>query len=56
MSIGATTAMSPTRRRCFRDSVQPVVDAGRAELIVADHRICDEITHDHDAGPQPRPS
>ena len=28
----------------FDDSVKPIVDAGRAELIPSDHRLCDEIT------------
>ena len=28
----------------FNDSVKPVVDAGRADLVASDARICDEIT------------
>lgn len=32
------------KKAVFSDSVQPVVDAGRAELIAADARVCEEIT------------
>jgi glyoxylase-like metal-dependent hydrolase (beta-lactamase superfamily II) len=28
----------------FKDSVQPIVDAGKADLVASDHRLCDEIT------------
>ncbi|WP_315837607.1 MBL fold metallo-hydrolase [Bradyrhizobium prioriisuperbiae] len=28
----------------FRDSVQPIVDTGRADLIGSDYRVCDELT------------
>lgn len=28
----------------FLDSVQPIVDAGRADLIGHDHRVCEELT------------
>jgi glyoxylase-like metal-dependent hydrolase (beta-lactamase superfamily II) len=28
----------------FNDSVKPIVDAGRADLIPSDHQLCDEIT------------
>jgi glyoxylase-like metal-dependent hydrolase (beta-lactamase superfamily II) len=28
----------------FDDSVQPIVEAGRADLIGSDHRVCEEIT------------
>ncbi|WP_375415070.1 MBL fold metallo-hydrolase [uncultured Bradyrhizobium sp.] len=28
----------------FSDSVKPVVDAGKAELVAGDHQLCDEIT------------
>lgn len=31
-------------RAVFEDSVQPIVDAGRADLIGSDHRIGDEIS------------
>jgi glyoxylase-like metal-dependent hydrolase (beta-lactamase superfamily II) len=34
---------SPAHAAVFHDSVQPIVDAGRAELVESDHRICDEI-------------
>ncbi|MFV0297174.1 MAG: MBL fold metallo-hydrolase [Hyphomicrobiaceae bacterium] len=38
----------------FADSVQPIVDAGLAELVEADHRLCDEIrfvpSHGHSPG------
>ena len=32
------------RATIFRDSVAPVVDAGRADLVASNARICDEIT------------
>ena len=28
----------------FDDSVKPIVDAGKAELIPSDHKLCDEIS------------
>jgi len=28
----------------FNDSVKPIIDAGKAELIASDARLCDEIT------------
>ena len=34
----------PEKAAVFDDSVKPIVDAGRAELIPSDHRLCDEIT------------
>ncbi len=37
----------------FRDSVAPIVDAGRADLIASDARICDEITMIPTAGHSP---
>ena len=41
----------------LEDSVQPVFDAGRVDLVEADHRICDEVwllpTHGHTPGHTP---
>jgi glyoxylase-like metal-dependent hydrolase (beta-lactamase superfamily II) len=34
----------PSQAAVFNDSVKPIVDAGKAELIPSDHRLCDEIT------------
>ena len=34
----------PDKKAVFEDSVQPIVDAGRAELIASDHRLCEEIS------------
>jgi glyoxylase-like metal-dependent hydrolase (beta-lactamase superfamily II) len=34
----------PDKAAVFNDSVQPIVDAGKAELIESDHRLCEEIT------------
>jgi glyoxylase-like metal-dependent hydrolase (beta-lactamase superfamily II) len=34
----------PDRAAVFEDSVKPIVDAGKAELIASDIRFCDEIT------------
>jgi glyoxylase-like metal-dependent hydrolase (beta-lactamase superfamily II) len=34
----------PDKKAVFDDSVHPIVDAGRAELIASDARLCDEIT------------
>jgi glyoxylase-like metal-dependent hydrolase (beta-lactamase superfamily II) len=33
----------PDKVAVFEDSVKPIVDAGRAELIPSDHRLCEEI-------------
>jgi glyoxylase-like metal-dependent hydrolase (beta-lactamase superfamily II) len=35
---------TPDKVAVFNDSVQPIVDAGRAELITSDARVSDEIT------------
>lgn len=35
---------SKEQRTVFADSVKPVVDAGLAELIPGEHRICDEVS------------
>ncbi len=35
---------TPAHAAVFQDSVQPIVDAGKAELIENDHRVCEEIT------------
>lgn len=34
----------PDKQAVFGDSVQPIVDAGRAELVPSDHRLCEEIS------------
>ncbi len=34
----------PDKAAVFGDSVKPIVDADRAELIASDHRLCEEIT------------
>ncbi|WBL78335.1 MBL fold metallo-hydrolase [Bradyrhizobium xenonodulans] len=34
----------PDKVAVFDDSVKPVVDAGQAELIPSDHRLCEEIS------------
>ena len=34
----------PDKVAVFEDSVKPVVDAGQAELIPSDHRLCEEIS------------
>jgi glyoxylase-like metal-dependent hydrolase (beta-lactamase superfamily II) len=35
---------TPDKKTVFDDSVKPIVDAGRAELIASDARLCEEIT------------
>jgi glyoxylase-like metal-dependent hydrolase (beta-lactamase superfamily II) len=35
---------TPDRKAVFEDSVQPIVDAGKADLIASDARLTDEIT------------
>jgi glyoxylase-like metal-dependent hydrolase (beta-lactamase superfamily II) len=34
----------PDKAAVFNDSVKPVVDAGKADLVASDHRVCDEIS------------
>jgi glyoxylase-like metal-dependent hydrolase (beta-lactamase superfamily II) len=34
---------TPEKAAVFADSVQPVMDAGRADLVASDHRLSDEI-------------
>jgi glyoxylase-like metal-dependent hydrolase (beta-lactamase superfamily II) len=34
----------PDKQAVFNDSVQPIVAAGKADLVASDARICDEIT------------
>jgi glyoxylase-like metal-dependent hydrolase (beta-lactamase superfamily II) len=34
----------PDKSAVFEDSVKPIADAGRADLVASDARICDEIT------------
>jgi glyoxylase-like metal-dependent hydrolase (beta-lactamase superfamily II) len=42
------------QRAVFADSVQPILDAGLAELVEVDHRLCEEVrlvpTHGHTPG------
>jgi glyoxylase-like metal-dependent hydrolase (beta-lactamase superfamily II) len=33
----------PSQIAVFNDSVKPIMDAGKAELIASDHRLCEEI-------------
>jgi glyoxylase-like metal-dependent hydrolase (beta-lactamase superfamily II) len=35
---------APDRKAVFDDSVKPIVDAGKADLIASDAKLCDEIT------------
>jgi len=35
---------APDKKAVFDDSVKPIVDAGKAELIASDAKLCDEIT------------
>jgi glyoxylase-like metal-dependent hydrolase (beta-lactamase superfamily II) len=37
-------SVEPDKATIFRDSVAPVVNAGQADLVASDARICDEIT------------
>ena len=37
-------SIEPDKSAVFNDSVKPIVDAGRADLVASDARICDEIT------------
>ena len=45
---------APDKQAVFNDSVKPIVDADRADLIPSDHRLCEEIsmiaTPGHSAG------
>ena len=34
----------PDKAAVFNDSVKPIVDAGKADLVASDARLCDEIT------------
>ena len=34
----------PDKIAVFNDSVKPIVDAGKADLVASDARLCDEIT------------
>jgi glyoxylase-like metal-dependent hydrolase (beta-lactamase superfamily II) len=34
----------PARAAVFNDSVKPIIDAGKADLVATDARLCDEIT------------
>jgi glyoxylase-like metal-dependent hydrolase (beta-lactamase superfamily II) len=36
-------SVEPEKAAVFHDSVKPIMDAGRAELVTSDARICDEI-------------
>jgi glyoxylase-like metal-dependent hydrolase (beta-lactamase superfamily II) len=35
---------SPDHAAVFNDSVKPIVDAGMADLVASDHKLCEEIT------------
>jgi len=35
---------TPDKVAVFNDSVKPIADAGKADLIASDARLCDEIT------------
>jgi glyoxylase-like metal-dependent hydrolase (beta-lactamase superfamily II) len=37
-------SIEPDKAAVFNDSVKPIVDAGKADLVASDARICDEIT------------
>jgi glyoxylase-like metal-dependent hydrolase (beta-lactamase superfamily II) len=37
-------SLEPDKAAVFHDSVKPVMDAGRADLVESDARICDEIS------------
>ena len=37
-------SIEPTHAAVFADSVKPIIDAGRAELVPSDHRLTEEIT------------
>jgi len=37
-------SIEPDKIAVFNDSVKPIVDAGKADLVASDARICDEIT------------
>ncbi|KJC51466.1 beta-lactamase [Bradyrhizobium sp. LTSP849] len=45
---------APDKQAVFNDSVKPIIDADRADLIPSDHRLCEEIsmiaTPGHSAG------
>src|SRR5258705_5643611 len=43
-------SIEPDHVAVFNDSVKPIADAGKAELVASDHRLADEIT----LRPQPR--
>jgi len=43
----------PDKQAVFADSVQPIVDAGKADLVSSDHRLCDEISMIPTAGHSP---
>ncbi len=37
-------SVAPDKAEIFRDSVAPIIDAGKADLVASDARICDEIS------------
>ncbi len=51
----ATHSHEPDKLAVFNDSVQPIIEAGKADLVASDARLCDEITLISDARPQSRP-
>jgi glyoxylase-like metal-dependent hydrolase (beta-lactamase superfamily II) len=40
----AYSGSEPDRAAVFNDSVKPIIEAGRADLVASDEEICDEIT------------
>lgn len=37
-------SVEPDKAAVFNDSVKPIIDAGKADLIGSDHRLCEEIS------------
>ena len=37
-------SVEPDKAAVFHDFVKPIVDAGKADLVASDARLCDEIT------------
>jgi len=46
-------SIEPDKAAVFADSVKPIADAGKADLVAADARLCDEITLIPTAGHSP---
>ena len=43
-ALAGSSASATTWRRCSPNSVAPIHDAGLADLVETDHRICDEVS------------